>query len=233
MHTRRHTYQVLAKKPETANITTLTLQRVDGRMPVFRAGQYITVYFPDLNSTLGKEYTISSAPYESSFHITVKAMGRYSGRLCSLKVGDTFLASGAQGHFYPHDTESVCLIAGGMGITPFRSIIKDALNSARKSKVHLLYSGRYAFDMPFSEELFRLSNHALSFTLDRFVTRDIAIPRAAKSRRMRREDILSVMQREAPQEYLVSGSLPFVCDVKDVLGSLAVPAERVLTEICS
>lgn len=232
MNTGRYKYRVLSKRLETPSTSTLKLQRLDGSIPTFRAGQYITVYLPDIDPILGKEYTISSAPREKEFNITVKAIGRYSRRLCSLNTGDTFLASGAQGSFYPEDAHSVCMIAGGMGVTPFRSIIIEATGDRGRTNAHLLYSGRYSFDMPFAEELYSLSCKVSSFRFERFVTRDTAVPRGAKSHRMRSEDVFKTMRSTMPQEYLISGSLAFVCDVKGLLSSISVPSERILTEVC-
>ncbi len=232
MNAQLHEYQVLAKRLETPSTSTLKLRRLNGSIPKFRAGQYITVYFPDIDPVLGKEYTISSSPREEEFNITVKAIGRYSKRLCSLNAGDTFLASGAQGRFYPEDTHSVCMIAGGMGVTPFRSIILETTRSKCRGDIQLLYSGRYSFDMPFSEELYRISCKLPSFKFRRFVTRDAAIPRGAKSHRMRAEDVLDTKESTMSREYLISGSLAFVCDVKGLLSSISVPSERILTEVC-
>lgn len=227
------TYRVIAKKLETPSTTTLALERIDGQEPKFRAGQYVTVYFRDLNPRLGKEYSISSAPREKELKITVKAIGSYSGRLCAMKVGDTLEATEAQGHFYPHDPHSACLIAGGMGVTPFRSIIIETIGNSQHHDMHLFYSSRYAFDMPFSTELYHLSCRTPSFRLNRFVTRDAAVPADAKSHRMRLEDLFGQMSTRMTREYLVSGSVAFVRDAKKLLLAGGVLPEHILSEICS
>lgn len=229
----RYEYRVREKRVETPSTSTLALELVGGAIPSHRAGQYLTVYFPDMSPVFGKEYTISSAPCEREFTITVKAIGRYSGRLCSLKPGDTFLASKPQGSFYPQGARSLYLLAGGMGVTPFRSIIVDALHAKRPGTMRLLYSGRYASDMPFSRELNRLASESPSFQCDRFITRDTAIPRGAKSRRIRPDDIDNSVACVSSSEYLVSGSIEFVCDVKGLLSSIAIPTERIITEVCA
>jgi len=53
----------------------------------FQAGQYLDLFFPEDKDGHGKPYTISSAPSEN-LQVTVKKMGKFSGKLHGLKIGD-------------------------------------------------------------------------------------------------------------------------------------------------
>lgn len=223
-------YVVLARKQETPTTTTLSLAKRDGTIPRYRSGQCLTVYFFNLSPTLGKQYSISSAPCEQKCTITVKAIGRFSDRLCSQAPGSSILVSDPQGTFYPkYSTRDVVLLAGGMGITPFRSIILQNILQAHAAKIWLFYSIKTDVDMPFGDELYELSKRHYPFHLERFVTQKSEIASAdVKYRRMRPDDILS--NNYPLTEYLISGSLTFVLGLRNQLVTAGVNRENISTE---
>lgn len=221
-------YIVLARKQETCTTTTLTLAKSDGSIPQHRPGQCLTVYFPDLSPTLGKQYSISSAPCEQVCTITVKAIGRFSNRLCSLASGDRIFASYPQGNFCPTWKNNMVLLAGGMGITPFRSIIVEAVSLSLNPQVQLFYSAKISTDMPFANELYGLSQRHSSFFMQRFVTKEPTSSTELKYRRLRPDDILG--KHDTYTEYLISGSLNFVLGLKNMLATTGVDRANILTE---
>lgn len=221
-------YIVLARKQETCTTTTLTLAKSDGSIPQHRPGQCLTVYFPDLSPTLGKQYSISSAPFEQICTITVKAIGRFSNRLCSLVPGDGILASDPQGNFCPTRGRNVVLLAGGMGITPFRSVIVEAVSLSLYPQIKLFYTAKISTDMPFGNELYQLSRQHSSLCVERFITKESVSSTGLKYRRMRPEDIMSMHNLQT--EYLISGSLNFVLGLKNMLVTAGVDRAQILTE---
>src|ERR1044071_5893464 len=109
-------YTVLGRKEEVPGVTTLHLAFPDGKIPEYRAGQFITIYFPELHTPEGKAYSISSSPLEKHLSITVKALGEFSNKIHSLKVGDTLLASEPYGFFYSEiEDSSLVMVAAGIG----------------------------------------------------------------------------------------------------------------------
>jgi glycine betaine catabolism B len=107
------------------------------RLPPFRAGQYLSIGDTINGARVSRPYSISCTPDESAsgnyYDITVKRKedGFFSTRvLDTWNVDCTVLSSSPQGTFYYEPLrdglELVCL-AGGTGITPFRSIIGDGL----------------------------------------------------------------------------------------------------------
>lgn len=221
-------YIVLARKQETCTTTTLTLTKSNGSIPQFFPGQCLTVYFPDLSPTLGKQYSISSAPCEQVCTITVKTIGRFSNRLCSLAPGDRILASEPQGTFCPTWESNIVLLAGGMGITPFRGVIVQAVSLSLHPQIRLFYSAKILTDMPFGNELYEVSQRHSSFYMERFVTKEPIFSTELKCRRMRPDDILS--NRDSQTQYLISGSLNFVLGIKNVLVTAGVERTQILTE---
>ena len=221
-------YIVVSRRQETPTTATLSLAPMQGPLPMWRPGQCLTVYFPDLSETLGKLYSISSAPSEGILTITVKGMGRFSNRLCALKEGDCLLASLPHGTFMSDTAGPLVLVAGGMGITPFRGMLIEAAASLRPV-VRLLYSAKYACDMPFSEALAALAEGSSTVTLERFTTKGLIVTPGVKNRRMRTEDILHQTPEDA--HYLISGSLSFVLGIRNELRKSGIPRADILTEV--
>ena len=220
-------YIVLAHRKETSTTKTLFLARIDGIPTQFRAGQYITVYFPDLSQTLGKSYSISSAPSEGVFTITVKAIGRFSNRLCSLNKNDRLLATGPHGDFYPETDRPLVLIAGGIGITPLRSILIETVTAGSGiCPIYLLYSSRLSSDMPFGKEMSKLSKKVRLLIVLRFITREPMLERDIHYRRIQPEDIFCNANSKHA-EFLISGSLSFVLEQRKILLKQGINRERI------
>lgn len=91
-----------------------------------------------------KPFTISAAPSENAVKLTMKIKDNpsdFKKAMLELKQGMTIGMSGPLGSFNVNDDRPAVLIAGGIGITPFRSIIKqiEAEGHSNKEPMHLLY----------------------------------------------------------------------------------------------
>ncbi|MBP9710718.1 MAG: hypothetical protein KBD50_00415 [Candidatus Pacebacteria bacterium] len=120
------------------------------------------------------------------------------------------------------------LLAGGMGITPFRSVIVEAMLLSLNPQIKLFYSNKLSTDMPFGNELYLLSQQYSPFSIERFVTKEPTSSTELRYRRMRPDDILSI--RDPQIEYLISGSLNFVLGLKNALVVAGVDRANILTE---
>ena len=222
-------YIVLRKKQETPTVTTLVIAFPNRNIPVYKAGQYITVYFFDSSTPQGKAYSISSAPTEQLFTITVKAVGEYSNRLCAMSCGDTFLGSLPKGAFYSEriDTD-IIMLASGTGVTPFRSILIDTVHNAQKRALFLFYSYRATQDALFTEEFDAIKKNYTTVHIENYITRE-----PAKSRRITIPDILNSTHTGRQREFFICGPTSFVREQRIALQSVGVLPEAIHTEACS
>jgi predicted ferric reductase len=106
-------------------------------------------------------FTISSYAPESDFHAsTIKESGDFTSSIGRLKTGDRVLVQGPYGRFsyllYPDERDFV-FIAGGIGITPFMSMLRHMAHSKAEVPVLLLYANRTEEDITFREELDRIA----------------------------------------------------------------------------
>ena len=148
---------------ETPSTKTLRLQRTDGPMPPFRAGQYIDLRVQIDGVHTGRPYSISSRPGVGFVDVTVreKAGGFVSLYLLgALQVGAELESSGPAGRFYHEpliDGRRLVFLAGGSGITPLMSIIRHAAAHEQDLEITLLYGSRSPDDVIFEHELEALS----------------------------------------------------------------------------
>ena len=165
MHPEALNLIVAAVRDETATVKTYRMKAEEGEaLPVFQPGQYISVKLDIGGSHVSRAYTISSAPYEAEgdegfYEITVrrKEGGLVSGAIWDAwQSGTRVSATGPHGDFYVsplRDTNEIVAIAGGAGITPFRSMIKQFAKEEPQISVTLLYGCKNGEDILFEKEI--------------------------------------------------------------------------------
>jgi ferredoxin-NADP reductase len=149
---------------ETVSTKTLRLVSADGYLPPFQAGQYIALYLDIDGIRTGRPYSISSAPNQTGYYdITVRRMkdGLVSNYLLDrVKTGNMMQSSGPDGRFVYNPliyNKTLVFIAGGSGITPFMSMIREIAERGLDREVFLFYGNRTEEDVIFHSELKDLS----------------------------------------------------------------------------
>lgn len=155
-------------KDETPSTKTFTFKAQDGyQLPFFYAGQHISVKFNIGGKWVTRPFSVSSSPMEAArdgfLQITLrKKPGGYVTEWVwdNWKVGTTLQFDGAFGDGYwsaIRDRDHVVGIAGGSGITAFRSIAKDMADTGRPRRFTILYGSRNQDDIIFYDELNELA----------------------------------------------------------------------------
>ncbi|MFD9464582.1 FAD-binding oxidoreductase [Streptomyces sp. NPDC060027] len=156
-HPKRLTLTVAEVITETATTRTFRLQRSGGgNLPPFLAGQYINV-FVDRTS---RPFAISSSPARlDHYDLTVRRVphGRVSNHLIdTLTVGAVLTTTGPMGTFHHNPLfhgDDVVFLAGGSGVAPAMSMIRDIVDHSLKRRFHLIYGSRNIGDVIFRAEL--------------------------------------------------------------------------------
>ncbi len=138
------------------NFTTEVILRAKGNpIPKHRAGQFLFVRFPK-SGTLDEShpFTISSAPHEDVLRVTVKASGDFTRALFSdLKPGTDAIIEGAYGMFdYKTGGQKQIWVAGGIGLTPFLSFIRD-MDGNLNHDIDFYYTLRHRDEALFYNEI--------------------------------------------------------------------------------
>jgi ferredoxin-NADP reductase len=149
---------------ETTSTKTFRLAPVAGILPPFQAGQYLALYLEIDGIRTSRPYSISSPPNQTGYYdVTVRrvADGLVSNFLLDeAQVGMPLASSGPQGgfHFNPLiHMPNIVAIAGGSGITPFMSMIREIADRGLDRTVYLFYGNQTTTDIIFHKELERLS----------------------------------------------------------------------------
>ena len=138
----------------------------EGTTLPFRAGQFLPIRVPagEEGNVLTRTYTISSAPLDQSYRISVKKDGLVSGYLHDrLQVGDVIEARGPRGRFHidPNPERPALLVAGGVGITPMismmRQVVQDGFRLRKLKSVTLLHVARTSLERAFYDDALELT----------------------------------------------------------------------------
>jgi len=139
----------------------IRLEPLDGKIPEYEAGQFLTVLFDIKGKEIRRSYSICSSPdADEPLSIAVKLVenGEISKNLHhKTAVGDILTALPPTGLFTysPLKTikRTVFLFAAGVGITPVFSILKTALLREENSHIVLIYSNKSQSSTLFYDEL--------------------------------------------------------------------------------
>jgi predicted ferric reductase len=148
-------YKVEAVKHPNNSSTEVTLRARKEPIRKQRAGQFLFVRFlndKDLNES--HPFTISSAPAEDVLRLTIKASGNFTRDLfAKLQEGADAVIEGPYGMFdYKRGGQKQIWLAGGIGLTPFLSFIRD-MDGSLAHDIDFYYTVRHPEEALFVEEI--------------------------------------------------------------------------------
>ena len=178
-------FVVKQKVRESAEITSFYLYPSEGgKVADFQPGQYITVrlFVPELQVLQPRQYSISCAPNGEYYRISVKReqgnSERPAGYLSSLlhnqiKEGDIIEVSPPAGDFILniHAKTPVVFISGGVGITPFMSMLESVIALGNDREITWVHGARGYDVHAFRDEVIELSGRHGSMTVHTFYDR--------------------------------------------------------------
>ena len=150
---------------ESSVVRSFILEPADGSpAPEHQAGQFLPVRttLPGDAEPLQRNYTLSVAPSDARYRISVKRDGRFSSHLHSLSVGDVIEARAPAGNFLidPAERRPVVLLAGGIGVTPMlamlRHLVHEGQRTGRIRPVWFFQAARNVAERAFETELAEL-----------------------------------------------------------------------------
>lgn len=162
-------YAVQELRWETAETFTLVLRpEVEGEILSFLAGQWVYLNLLESDGSVWARaaFSVATAPEESlsGFELAIKIYGDFTKRAGKLMPGDKVGIQGPFGVFVlPPEVERVAMFAGGIGLTPLRSMLRSLAQTRPDVEVTLLYSNRLIEDAAYYEELMKLGEAWPSF----------------------------------------------------------------------
>ncbi len=235
--TRWRRFRVARVVRESASINSFHLEPEDGAgvLPHL-AGQHLPIrlQIPGTDKPLIRTYTLSTAPSDGYYRISVKRDGLVSSWLHDhLQPGDTLEARAPAGDFTVDASASrpLVLLAGGVGITPMLAMARHLAFEGRRTQrmrpLVLFYSARSKHERAFDRELREL---------------DISVIRVLSDTRDAREGIdydaagridMPLLGRYLPfgdYEFYLCGSPSFSQSLYDGLRGYGVADDRIHAE---
>jgi glycine betaine catabolism B len=201
----------------------------------YKPGQFFFVTLKQGDKELSKHFSFSSSPTEKThIEFTKKFTDHeYSMALKAAKVGDWARIDAPYGQFtFEGEYPKIALLGGGIGITPFISICKNATDKALGNKIILFYGCRTENDLAFRKEFEELSQKNKNLKLVFIVTE--ATPQWKGATGIINADIVK-QQLPDYKEYMfyTCGPPPMVEAMEKLVVSLGLPKESLKREYFS
>lgn len=224
---------VIEAKQETLTTKTVTLA-IGGIHFQYVPGQYIKMQLNNVDNAL--PFSLASSPTDSGKLIiaTYTSGSEFKRAFQLLKPGDKVKVSGPYGTFILHEdyTRPALFICGGIGITPFRSMLKYATDKRLPLKITLLYSNNIPEEILFKAELDEMQRQNKNIKIVYTITRPEESDVIWQGRTGR-------IDAELMSKHIAEGTQPgcYLCgppgmvdELQRVLGKLNVPRERIRVE---
>ncbi len=235
------TYRYTVKRNflRSPTVRSVILTPDSGVRPLlFEPGQYVALSLHDrLRPTTTRCFSIASSPNDRfNLEVSVRVAGIFTRALERLAPGSAVSLRGPYGSFvlkeklHPH----LVFLAGGIGITPFMSMIRYASELNLPNIIHLIYSCRTQDDIPFLEEITKLSarnpNFHPTFVIGAGDTGRLK-GRSVISGRVKDSTLTALgLGKDAGTHYLLCGPGGYLAAMEKLLISRGVPREQIVTE---
>jgi ferredoxin-NADP reductase/MOSC domain-containing protein YiiM len=227
---------------ESLTVFSLTLNPLDARplaMPL--PGQFVVLRVaPDPKAApLLRSYSLSGAPHDAHYRISVKlqAHGAGSGYLRTVRVGDCLQVSAPRGAFtLGSDQRPAVLLSAGVGITPVLAMLHALVTQRAKREVWWLYGARNGTEHPFArecDELLRQLPRSCRYVLYSQALDSDHAGRDFDARGRLDLDVLTRLRVPQEADFYLCGPVGYVQDLKRDLLSYGVRPSRLHCEVFS
>lgn len=169
---RTNPYQVTKIKQENYNVWSLYFK---GRKIDYKPGQFMFIKLKIDNKLSDLHpFTISSSPTSNELSITTKKLGDFTSTIKNTKIGDIAYIDAPYGvfSFLNNNSENLVFISGGIGITPFRSMLDYISDKDLDISITLLWGNNTQEDLFLVEDLKKYENNINNFKYIHILSKD-------------------------------------------------------------
>ncbi len=229
---------------ESDGIRSFYFEPADGAgLPAFKAGQHLPLRLSldGRKQPLIRTYSLSSAPSDGFFRISVKRDGMASGYLHDqVSVGDLLQARAPQGSFVvdPQERRPLVLLGAGIGVTPMLSMLREVIYEGKRVRggraTWFIQSARRLANLAFREEVDTLIAKAGDqLTAIRVLSQPEASARMGEDFHLTGRIDLDLLKALLPFndfDFYVCGPAAFTQELYDGLRALHIRDERIHAE---
>jgi len=205
----------------------------------FTPGQFIdlTLLTPSETDAEGntRGFSIASAPYETTIMVTTRLRDTAFKRvLKTVALEAEVKLEGPFGDLKLHSDvkRTAVFLAGGIGITPFHSIVLDAARRKLPHRIFLFYSNRRPEDAAFLDELQALEKQNASYTFIGTMTEMEKSKRSWQGERglINKEMLAKYLKRAASPVYYIAGPPAMVTGLHKMLQEVGINDDDIRKE---
>jgi predicted ferric reductase len=217
---KRTPYTVKDVKKLNGTVAEVTLHPRENKV-AHRAGQFLYVHF-DSDKTLEEPhpFTISSAPHEDDLRLSIKASGDWTQHMHEhLQAGTNAYVDGPYGEFnFKTGSQKQVWIAGGIGITPFMSWMRDFEANSHDREIDFFYTTTVPEEALFMDEIEKAKTHK-GFQAQ--------ISHSARDGRLSADKVISATGDLAGRDIYMCGPAPMVESFRQAFIDKGVPAGKI------
>jgi ferredoxin-NADP reductase len=204
----------------------------------FRAGQHVDLACaqpqPGCENDNFRTFSLASSPQGKKSIMIAMRMRRtiFKNALQAAALGTKFVVSRARGSFTLHKdvTRPAVFLAGGIGITPIRSILQHAAQQRLGYQLYLFYSSRTTDDAAFLDELESLGAQNHNFIFVPTVTGQRTLAWAYEKGHISHEMLKRYLVGLKGPVYYIAGPSGMVTAMTSLLNSAGVSEDDIKTE---
>lgn len=229
----------LKKEQLTEDTFTFYFKRI-GDERDFVPGQYYEMKLDIKNSDErgdSRVFTISSSPTEKEYiTITTRIIqSSFKIRLSEVKPGETVQFNGPWDdlNFDEKDTSPHVFLAGGIGITPYHSIVKYVMDRNLDTQMILFVSWKNRDEMIFDDFFRQANNHLQNFSYVPTLTEEINLKPDnwdGETGRIDEKMIRKYVTDISVSKYFFAGPPAMVKSLKETVEGIGVPKEKIIAE---
>lgn len=187
------------------------------------------------NPSESHAFSIASTPKKQYFEFCIRSYGDWTRALHGKKEGEMLQIAGPFGNFiWKEQMNPVVFMAGGVGISPFYSILTSIMENNLSPSVTLLYGSRTPDTILYRKELETLERKLPHLTLVHVLS---DVPSTDMWKEYRGFVTEEIIKKELPTQdvaslhFFISGPPIFIEKMRALLKNLGVPLEKIIDEL--
>lgn len=223
------TYQATITRMETHHSGLWEFDFALDKPMEFKAGQYVSVYLPQMTPA---PFSIASSPASTQdIVLGIEVVGPVTTALSRMKPGDAVTLKGPFGNFtIDAHQRKVCLLAGGIGITPFMSMLRWIRDTSPDKHAALFYSCKAKDQFMWLSELEEMQEKHDSIKAVLTCTREEPRGWAHRCGRISEEMIRKELPDYDEYVFYTCGPPGLINAMFSLLEGMGVPKERIKRE---
>jgi len=225
VHMRGRPFEIVEVSQETHDTWSLYFE---GENIDYKPGQFMIVQLVrDGKVSESHPFTMASSPARDRLSITVKSVGDFTSTIGDTKTSDRAYIDAPYGvfSFLNHDARDLICIAGGIGITPFMSMLRYVYDKKLERNVVLIWGNKTEDDLPFRDELGRMAAERPSLKVVHVMSNQDDWP--GETGYIDAEKLRKYVSSFQDGQFFVCGPPPMMASVIRTLRDLGVPKKSI------